>query len=69
MIPAIPIKVKKKNATGLDIIDNLVGTSGIKTDVSLKIAPATIPIIIVSVMIAVIAGIVIAGVIQKALKQ
>lgn len=58
-----------RNATLTDILSNLIGTEGIKTDVAVKLAPATIPIIIISVMVAVTAGIVIASAIQKAVKK
>jgi hypothetical protein len=59
---------KQKNATGAEILDNLIGTQGIKTDVAVTIKPATIPILIISIMFAVISGILIAGAIQKAIK-
>jgi hypothetical protein len=65
-----PEKYKKyRKATGSNILDSLFGAQGIKTDVSVKIAPGTIPIIIISVMVAVGAGILIAGAIQKAIKK
>ena len=60
---------KYKNATLSEALDQVVGAGGIKTDVSVKIAPATIPIVIGSVMVAVIAGILIAGAIQKKIKS
>jgi hypothetical protein len=47
------------------ILSDIVGTEGIKTDVTVNIAPATIPILIGSVMVAVIAGILIAGAIGQ----
>lgn len=53
-----------KNSIG-DTLDNLIGTQGIKTDVSVKLNPTTIPVLIGSVMVAVIAGIIIANAITK----
>jgi len=55
--------------TIFDDLGNLVGDKGIKTDVAVTIKPSTVPILIASVMIAVVLGIVAAGIIQKALKQ
>jgi hypothetical protein len=50
------------------IIDDVIGDKGIKTDVAITIKPVTIPVIIISVMVAVIGGILIAGFIQKKIK-
>jgi hypothetical protein len=58
-----------KNATLSETLDNLVGAQGIKTDVSVKLNPATIPVLILSVMVAVTAGIIIAGAITKAISK
>jgi len=55
--------------TILDNLGNVIGDKGIKTDVEVTVKPATLPILIGSVMLAVILGIVVAGFIQKALKQ
>jgi hypothetical protein len=60
---------KYKNATLSETLDNLVGAQGIKTDVSVKLNPATIPVLILSVMVAVTAGIIIAGAITKAIAK
>lgn len=61
-------KNKYKN-TILDDLGNIIGEEGIKTDVAMTIKPMAIPVIIISVMVAVVAGILIAGMIQKALKK
>ena len=45
-----------KNATLADTLGNIFGDEGIKADVAVKIAPATIPIIIVSIVAAIIIG-------------
>jgi len=63
------MKNTKYRNTVLDNLGNLIGDEGIKTDVAITIKPATIPIIIASVMVAVIGGILLAGMIQKAIKQ
>lgn len=60
------MKAKYNNAT---FLDNLVGDKGFKADVAVEIKPATIPIVIGSVMVAVVAGILIAGLIQRAIAK
>lgn len=60
---------KYKNATFSETLDNLIGEKGIKTDVAVKIAPATIPIITLVVIVGVTAGILIAGGIQSLFKK
>ncbi len=62
-------KRKNRNASGLDILDQVIGDQGIKTDVSVKIAPATYPLIGLVVMVAIVGGILIATGIQKAIKK
>jgi len=62
-------KDKYKNATLLDNLGNLIGSEGIKTDVAITIEPATVPILIGSILIAVVAGILIAGAIQSIFKK
>lgn len=47
---------KYKNATIGDILGNVVGSEGIKTDVAIKLAPITIPILILSIIGAIIIG-------------
>jgi hypothetical protein len=46
---------KSRNAVG-DFLGNLVGEEGLKADVAIKLAPATIPILIASVVAAIIIG-------------
>jgi len=58
-----------KNATLSDTLDNLIGEKGIRTDVAVKLNPSTIPVLIASVMVAVIVGILIAGLIQKVIAK
>ncbi|MFA6573709.1 MAG: hypothetical protein WCT13_06130 [Patescibacteria group bacterium] len=58
-----------KNATFSETLDNLVGEKGLKTDVTVKIAPATIPIVTIIVIVGVTAGILIAGGIQSLFKK
>lgn len=55
-----------KNATLAETLSNLVGEKGIKTDVAVKIAPATIPILILSSVVAIIIGILVSNAIMKA---
>lgn len=59
---------KYKNATLAETLGNIVGEEGIKTDVAVKIAPATIGILIVLIPVTVALGIIIAGAVQRALK-
>lgn len=59
---------KYKNATLAETLGNIVGEQGIKTDVAVKIAPATVGILIVIIPITVALGIIIAGAVQRALK-
>lgn len=56
---------KYKNATFSETLDNLIGEKGIKTDVAVKLDSGTVPLLIISVMAAVIGGVLIAGLIQK----
>ena len=42
MASIISDKPKQRNATGAEILDNLLGAKGIKTDLSVNIEPATI---------------------------
>jgi len=63
------MKRKYNNATFSETLDNLIGEKGIKTDVAVKIAPATIPIITLVVIVGVTAGILIAGGIQSLFKK
>lgn len=64
-----PVK-KQRNADGvLDYLDKVIGEGGIKTDVAVKIPPATVAIIIVSVFIAVGGAILIAGAIKKSIQK
>jgi hypothetical protein len=56
MIPFMKVELKKnRNAIG-DILGNLVGEEGLKADVAIKLAPATIPILIASIVAAIIIG-------------
>lgn len=55
--------------TILDNLGNVIGDKGIKTDVEVTIKPATIPILIASVMVSVVLGVIVAGFLQKAFKQ
>jgi hypothetical protein len=59
---------KYKNATLAETLGNIVGEQGIKTDVAVKIAPATVGILIVLIPVTVALGIIIAGAVQRALK-
>lgn len=60
---------RQRNATGIDFIDKIVGEEGIKTDVAVKIAPTTIPIIVISIFIAVTGAILVAGAVKKAVQK
>jgi hypothetical protein len=60
---------KKYNNSFGEALDNLIGTEGLKTDVAVKLNPTTIPILIVSIMVGVIAGIIIAGAITKSINK
>jgi len=60
---------KRYNNTLGETLDNLIGAEGIKTDVAVKLNPTTIPILIISIMVGVISGIIIAGAITKAVKK
>lgn len=62
-------KLKKRNATGIDFIDKIVGEEGIKTDVAVKIAPGTIPIIVLAILVGVTGSILLAGAIKKAVQK
>lgn len=50
------------------ILTDVFSESGIKTDVSITIKPSTVPILVISIMVAVVAGIIVANAIQKAIK-
>lgn len=52
-----------------DTLGNLIGDKGLKTDVTVKVAPSTYPLIGAVVMVAIIAGILIAGFISNAIKK
>jgi hypothetical protein len=58
---------KYRNATFADSLNNLIGNEGVK--VSVGIEPKAIPILIGSVLLAVVSGILIANAITKALSQ
>ncbi len=60
---------KYRKATGIGVIDNIIGDKGVKTDVSVKIPFTTVPILVVSIIIAVAAGILIAGAAKKAMSK
>ena len=47
---------KYRNATIGELLGNVVGEEGIKTDVSVKLAPITIPIITIAIIVAIIIG-------------
>ncbi len=56
MIPVMNVNTKKnRNSVGA-FLDNLVGKEGIKADVAVKLAPATIPILIGSILVAIVLG-------------
>lgn len=61
------MKNQYKNATLSETLDNLVGSKGIRTEVSVEIKPSTVPVLIGSVMVAIVLGVLIAGLIQKKL--
>jgi hypothetical protein len=54
---------KYRNAS--DLLSQLVGEQGIKADVAVKLAPATIPILVISIVIAIIIGTISANAIMK----
>jgi hypothetical protein len=56
---------KYRNAGGTDLLSQLVGEQGIKADVAVKLAPATIPILVISIVIAIIIGTISANAIMK----
>jgi hypothetical protein len=58
----------KRNAAG-DIIDKLIGEEGLKTDVSVKLTPSTIPILLLVIVVGVTGSILLANLIQKTLKK
>lgn len=62
------MKNKYNNTLG-ETLDNLIGAEGLKTDVAVKLNPTTIPVLIISIMVAVTAGIIIAGAITKAITK
>jgi hypothetical protein len=60
-------KGKFKNSLGDDIA-NLIGTEGLRTDVSIKLDPTTIAIMLLVIPVTVAAGIMLAGAITKKLR-
>lgn len=48
-------KNKMNNATG-DFLSNLIGEEGLKANVAVKLAPATVPILIISIVAAIVIG-------------
>ncbi len=61
-------EVKHRNAAG-DLLSQLIGEEGIKADVAVKLAPATIPILVISIVIAIIIGTISANAIMKAVAK
>jgi hypothetical protein len=53
-----------KNSLG-DTLSNLVGTEGLRTDVSVSLTPVTVAILLLIIPVTVAAGILLAGAIKK----
>lgn len=59
---------KQKNAVG-DLINKIIGEEGIKTDVAIALAPATVPLIILAILVGVTSSILLAAAIKKAIDK
>lgn len=57
---------KNRNAIG-DVLGNVIGEKGVKTDVSVKLTPSTVPLLMVTIIISVAAAILLAGAAKKAM--
>lgn len=60
---------KYRNASAIgDLLGNVIGEEGIKTDVQVKLAPITIPVIALAIIFGVIVGGLAKDAISKAIK-